>query len=171
GFGLVVADLRRRGPGWGIAAQLVLGVQLVVVGAQLKVDEVVPTEADRLGGQQVLDRLAACPEGPIFSPFAAWLPVQVGREPSVHLITIWDLNHERGPFESELRTLGAAARAHRWSCVVQGGRERLGYGIEDAYEVDTTFRYEGKQMMAKTGWRVRPTAVLVPRAATSGAAK
>jgi hypothetical protein len=167
GLGLVVVDLRRRFDGWPIvlATQALLVLQLAWVGVQLDVDEILPTPADRLAGEQVLARLRRCPEGPIFSPFAAWLPAQVGRDPSTHLITLWDIDHADGPFVGDLARIRAAAREHHWSCVVQGGRQRMGYGIDESYQVDTTFQFDPKAMMMKTGWRVRPTSVLVPKGA------
>jgi hypothetical protein len=160
GLGLVTTDLRRVPQGAALTG-LVFLVQLGWLGSRLDVDEVIPTDVDVHAGQEVLSRLSRCADGPIFAPYAAWLPRQVGRDPSTHLIALWDL--KEGPYEPALAGVTAAAHARRWSCVVTGGRQRLGYGVEESYRPETTFRYDGKELTTKTGWRVRPYQVWVPK--------
>jgi hypothetical protein len=166
GLGLVIADVRRAaGRTWVIGAtSALLAVQLGWIAWKLEIDEVIPTEADRGAGAQVVARLKECAPGPIFSPYAAWLPVQAGREPSVPLIALWDIQHPGNPFRDGVDRVKQAAREGYWTCVVNGGRQRLGYGVEESYRVDTTFSFQAGQFMVKTGWRVRPYQVLVPKA-------
>ena len=165
GMGIGAVGLRERWPNAvvfvGTAA--VMALQVGWIARQLDVDEVLPTPEDVAGGEAVVERLKACPDGPILSPHAAWLPVQAGREPSPHLIAIWDIRYEHGPFFDGMAQLAQAAKDHRWSCVVKGGRQALGFQIEQQYEVIETFRIPPKAMMPKTGWRVRPTDLLAPR--------
>jgi hypothetical protein len=165
GLGLVVDQVRRALPDWRVTAVTAAAVllQVLFVSSQLEVEEVIPTEEDRVAGEEVLERLRECPEGPILSLYASWLPVQVGRAPSPHLITVWDVDHPDGPFRSAVSELRAAARAHRWPCVVGASRQKNGYGVDEAYVADTTFRFTGQAMLAKTGWRVRVGTVYVPR--------
>lgn len=165
GLGLVVVDIRRRDPRIEVrvATAALLAVQVGWVGWNTEIAEVVPTPADVRAGEQVIERLRACPPGPILSPHAAWLPVLAGREPSVPLIALWDVDHPRNPFQGAAEAMADAAAAHRWSCVLSASRQRIGYGIEENYRVDETFSFEEATLQTKTGWRVRPLYVLVPR--------
>lgn len=164
GLAWVVVDVRRRWPGLPstVGTAVLLLVQVVWIAVQLEVDEILPAPGDREAGERMVERLKACPEGPIFSPYAPWLPVQAGREPGPHLIAIWDIDHD-GPFRSGVRAISAAAKAHRWPCVVHGGRQPLGFGVEGSYRKGETFPMGSKEMMPKTGWRVRPSTLLVPK--------
>ncbi|MEQ1507258.1 MAG: hypothetical protein ABMB14_33825, partial [Myxococcota bacterium] len=165
GLGWIAVDLGRRFPGIGprLAVAALLAGQGWWIGAQLEVRDVVPTAEDVAAGDEVVARLVQCPDGPILSPYAAWLPVQAGRAPSPHLIAMWDIDHPTGPFRDGVDRLKDASRAHRWPCVVHGGRQALGYGVDANYQVATRFEGTGRAMMPKTGWRVRPQAVLVPK--------
>ena len=90
--------------------------------------------------------------------------MQAGKGPSAHLIGVWDINHRDGPFESHVATFRQAARDHAWACVVEGGRSPLKNGVEANYRFDRRIApIDRKAMMNKTGWRVRPEAIHVPR--------
>jgi hypothetical protein len=168
GFGLAVADARRRVPGLAMVAatSALLLAQVAVVVAKLDVAEVLPTAEDAAAGRGIVERLRACPEGPILSPHAPWLAVQAGRAPGPHLIAIWDINHKGGPFQPAMRTLGAAAEERRWACVVSAKRIGDPQGLAflgDHYALAESFRLPGKAMMPQTGWRVRPAYLLTPK--------
>lgn len=165
GCGWALTELRRRdrSPRAHLLTAGWMVLQVGWIGAQLDVAEVVPTDEDRAAGEVVLEGVRGCPDGPILSPYAAWLPVQVGRAPSPHLIAIWDIDHPEGPFLAGMGRLTAAARSHRWACVVKGGRQPIGFGVEANYKPSTTFRVPAKAMMPKTGWRVKPSDLLVPK--------
>jgi hypothetical protein len=165
GFGWAVLGLRQAFPGPPMTAVTAgaLLLSIVWIGVRLEVDAIVPSQADREAGDEVVARLAQCPPGPIFSPYAAWMPVQAGREPSAHLIALWDLDHARGPWKDAKAKLQDAARSHHWSCVLHGGRQPTAFGIEQNYRVDTKLSLPSRALMPKTGWRVRPESVLVPR--------
>lgn len=167
GLAWVVVDVRRRWPGLltgGLTAALLV-LQVVWIAVQLEVDEILPTDGDREAGASIVARIRECPDGPIFSPYAPWLPVQAGRAPSPHLIAIWDIDHDGGPFRDGVTALVSAAKDHYWPCVVHGGRQPLGFGVDPNYEKAQTFELSAKAMMPKTGWRVRPSTLLVPKSA------
>jgi hypothetical protein len=160
-MGLTAAAAARPVP--AVLARVGVLAQLVWIAAEIEVVQVLPTPADVVAGEQVVERLTRCAPGPILSPYAAWLPVQAGRAPSPHLITMWDINHPGGPFRDGVARFGAAARAHHWACVVHGGRQPLGFGVEGSYERSDVLDLSAGAMMPKTGWRVRPATVLVPK--------
>jgi hypothetical protein len=170
GMGLAVVGLRHRWPGALMAVATALGMttQVAWIGAQLEVDDVLPTAEDRAAGELIVARLEECPDGPILSPHAAWLPVQAGRAPSPHLIAIWDIRYEDGPFFDGIGRLADAAKAHRWSCVVKGGRQPIGFQLEQNYHVVESFRIPPRALIPKTGWRVRPSELLVPGVSSGG---
>lgn len=141
-----------------LAASLQLGLQV----SELTLERLVPGPLDVAAGDSVVEALSECSE-PVFSPLAPWMAVQAGFEPGPHLIAIWDIGHKRGPFYRQQREgFGGAARTHRWSCVVDGGRNDLGFGIPAHYRAETTLRHPGKALVPRTGWRVRPTVIMVP---------
>lgn len=148
---------------------LVIAVQL---GSKADIDpsRYTPDAADRAAGDAFVEALRSC-DGPVLSPYAPWLPVQAGHEPSFHLIALWDLNHGGSPYREAVDRVTRAADAHHWACVVEGSGKPLGYGIQRNYQQDRVPRVvasadrPGPQtFMPKTGWRVRPRAILVPKA-------
>ncbi|MEZ4240301.1 MAG: hypothetical protein R3F59_29940 [Myxococcota bacterium] len=165
GLGVAVVEARRWLPGPAVALSSAgwLVLQVAWLDRLLEVDDVLPSAEDRAAGEAVVERLRACPDGPILSPYAAWLPVQAGRAPSPHLIAIWDIRYPDGPFFDGIARLTEAAEAHRWSCVVKGGRQPMGFGVEQNYQRTGTFDIPPRALMPKTGWRVRPSELWEPR--------
>ena len=163
-FGLAVLAGRARNL-WGLpATAATAGIAVVALfwaGSRMELERLVPTPEDEAAGAVLLDELRKCPEGPIHSPYAAWIPVKIGREPSAHLIGIWDINHPRGPFRDAIPTFVNAAKAGYWPCVVEGGGEPLHHGIDEYYELERTLPIRGKDLSPKTGWRARPHAIFV----------
>ena len=51
-------------------------------------------------------------------------------------------------------------RSHR---VIDGGSKGIGFGVDEHYRPDKRFSLPGRALMPRTGWRVRPTRLLVPR--------
>lgn len=124
-----------------------------------------PTEADRAAGDKIVAALKEY-EGPVLSAYAPWLPVQAGFEPSFHLIALWDVaQHKQGPYRELSKSIGQAARRHHWGAVLDGTKPmRFGVSGENgAYRVDQIVAPKGRIFTAKTGWRTRPHAILVPK--------
>ena len=110
---------------------LVLTGQLAWLHRGLQLDQIRPRPEDQVAGDALIQSLAEiCPEGRILAPHFAWIPTRLGRDPSAHLIAIWDLNHVGGPYMREVRRMmGEASSAHHWSCVLQGAhRHEVAYG-------------------------------------------
>lgn len=165
GLGLAVLDARRRWPvaPVAVATSLALALQVAWIGAKLEIGPILPDPEDAPAGHAIVDRIRQCPPGPVLSPHAPWLAAQAGREPGLHLIALWDVNHRGGPYANTTRSFVEAAAQHRWPCIVTGRRDAQGFGVDKSYALAETFPVPGKAMMPKTGWRVRPTALLVPK--------
>lgn len=152
---------------WAAGALVVAGQ--LALKLDLDPDRYVPDDQDRAAGDAFVAALRGC-DGPILSPFASWLPVYAGQAPSLHLIALWDVNHRDSPYRHAVGDVTAAAEAHAWACVVDGSGKPLGYGIQKAYEVDVVppvprraITGRPQTFMPRTGWRVRPMRVLVPK--------
>ncbi|HHO52199.1 MAG TPA: hypothetical protein ENK18_15315 [Deltaproteobacteria bacterium] len=169
GLAVVVGHVRLRWPSLATsgATMLLLVAQLGWLARELETESILPTSDDVVAGEAVLEALEqACGPGPILAPHTAWLPVGLGRPPSIHMIAIWDLNHPGGPFEAQMvQAMRGAARDHYWSCVLQGdGRNRVEYGTLGPYQRDRRLVPPASTLRPKTGWRVRPTEILSPAA-------
>jgi len=162
---------RARSPALPWLAAGVAAVQLGWLLRTVDFEEVRPTADVIRGGEALLaDLEALCPEGPILMPMAAWVPVQLGRPPSVHLIAVWDLDHIGGPFYDEsLDALRTAAREGFWPCAVQGSRKsaiRLpvsGFVLGRHYRRKRLVSREARGLHPMTGWPVSPLEVLEPK--------
>ena len=164
-LGVVIARSRRRWPGplTEIGGAALVAGQLLWMAATANVGRLVPDPGDVDAGNRVVAQIReTCGEGPVLSPFAPWLPVRLGLEPSWHLISLWDIVHKDGPYFDELPRLSSAVRKHRWTCVIDGGNGQIGLGIDQHYRVGVRVR-PARALQPKTGWRVRPTTILVPR--------
>jgi hypothetical protein len=167
GFGVIMARTRLIVPGWHgvVGSAAAMSVALWWTGSTLQLDRLVPSEADKAAGAAVVEQLGRSCEGRIFSPYAAWLPVRLGQEPSAHLIGIWDINHKRGPLVEDMAIYRTAAENKVWSCVVSGGDQNLRMGVETAYRPTNrlTSASDRRLLKAKSGWPSRPEAILKPR--------
>jgi hypothetical protein len=161
-FGLAVAHLRAHG---GPALRWAGALGLLQIGWsawKTAPEEVTPTAADREAGDTFVALLRDAPPGPIFSPYAAWLPVQAGRAPSLHLMGLWDLEYDDGPLLEEARAVKADIRRARFSLIVDGTRG-YGRGIEQTYRKDKTITLPEGVFLPQTGWDVRPSALWRPK--------
>ena len=158
-FGIAVARIRASYPGpltWTWTAAALAG-QLGLMSVAIHADPLLPTPADVAAGDRVVERIRANCHGPVFSPYAAWLPAQAGLASSAHLIAIWDINHETGPFRQQMSAFARAAREQYWDCVVEGGRQQMGFELGDGYRLAERFPVRWRELLPRTGWRVRPT--------------
>lgn len=131
---------------------------------RVDLDRLVPTPEDQAAGEASLARIAeVCGDGPIYSPFAAWIPVQLGQQPSAHLIGVWDINHERSPFLHSMDTFREVTAERYWTCVLEGGKEALGHGVHEHYQRTEPLPARGPVWMPRTGWRARPNSIYRPK--------
>jgi len=163
GFGVVLAQWRQASkiPVFGLTAGLVvaqLGWQL----GRLDREQLAPTQADRDAGDAYVEALRGV-DGEVLSPFASWLPVYAGKEPSLHLIALWDLNYKGGPYFPEVEDIKRAVRQHRWE-VVLDSHKTFGYGVGRHYMAGRSPEVPDGALAPKTGWPAYPVRVLVPKA-------
>lgn len=163
GMGVLVARWDARGGlrSWGVL--LALSGQLCWVVMNTDLARLVPTLEDRAAGDLVVDALADC-EGEVWSPYASWLPTYAGFKPHGHLIALWDVNHKKGPFHASIADVHRGVREGAYGCVLDGGKNRLKYGVQEHYQLQERFQLPPRALTPKSGWRVRPTYLLVPRA-------
>ncbi|MEM6930184.1 MAG: hypothetical protein AAF602_24810 [Myxococcota bacterium] len=131
-FGLVLADADRAGA--RPLTRLALAVSLAVAILRMPVTALLPTHADVDRGQRLVAGLHRV-EGPVLSPFAAWLPTYAGHFPSLHAQAAWDLMYPRGPFVDEVAVVERAIRGGYWGAVVGGNFPLVrGYPFAEVYE-------------------------------------
>lgn len=163
GFGLVVDRALAEIPTRPIRllAAGVLTAQSLWAMAMLDGERLKPTDADRELGERFVAEIAAV-EGPVLSPFAAWLPVYAGKPPSLHYMGVWDLDYPGGPFRPEVQVIRDAVRDHHWALIL-GGSQKFPYGTADAYDTrQTLVETKDHALMPKTGWPARPNRLLTP---------
>lgn len=165
----VAADRLGRRWRWADAflACGLVGAQILFSASSSDWARLIPTRMDREAGERWIEVLRNC-DGPVFSPYAAWLPTYAGHAPEAHLIALWDIDHARGPYKADVAKFHLAAKNHRWACVVDSNGKGVGFGIPQAYRRETTVVRSGGVFVPKTGWRVQPEALWVP-SGTSGA--
>ena len=163
--GVVLGQLRQAFPSTAVAAAtaLALAVQGVWLGTLTDLEPMKPTDGDHAAGAEVVAKMVEHCDGPIWSPYFAWLPVYAGQDPSLHLISLWDVDHKKGPLSAPAGSVKKAVRDHHYACVLEGGRQPLAYGVPKAYRSVERFQFPGADMKPKTGWPVRPRTLLVPR--------
>ncbi|MCB9742481.1 MAG: hypothetical protein H6741_32585 [Alphaproteobacteria bacterium] len=114
----------------------------------------IPSAEEAAAGERLVAELSEL-EGTLWAPQFAWLPAQAGKEPSIPLISLWDIDHKRGPFKEEAGDFTASMREHRWDWILVADKH-IRYGIEDYYVKDHRTGLKGKELLTRTGWRVRP---------------
>jgi hypothetical protein len=121
-----------------------------------------PTPEDVAAGTDLVERLRAI-DGDVFSPQHPYYPVLAGKKPSFALISLWDINHARGPLTYFEKKVERAFAEKRWAAVLTSDRA-LGYGLEKGYVRDPTFRPpKGRAMRPKSGWPARPSQLWIPK--------
>lgn len=167
GGALAAGAVAARRPGLGLALATALAVQGAARGWDPARYTPPPGAAE--AHARVVERLRALP-GPLLAPWSPWLPVQAGHAPGFHLIALWDVDHDRGPYGDDLGPIAAAFAAHRWAGVLvgndgKGGHLRLGF--PEAYRAGPRVAPAGNVLQTRSGWRTGPTSVWVPDAAAA----
>lgn len=121
-----------------------------------------PTPKDVEAGDRVIAAIAAV-EGEVFAPQFPWYPVLAGKAPSLPLISLWDIDHKRGPLYQSPSVLELAFREQRWAAVLVGSKE-LRHGIKQYYEPGPRLSLPGGAFNTRSGWQVKPKELWLPRA-------
>jgi hypothetical protein len=155
-------------PGWSgrVAAACALTLHLGLTQSRADLARLVPDEADVAAGDEVVAWLREQP-GPVLSPFNPWLAAQSGKAPGWHLIAMWDIRHETGPFRDDVpKILHAIESAHYGAALDSEKGAQLGF--RSAYAQVKRFEF-GEAFSPKTGWRARPTVGWLPKSRTTAA--
>jgi len=154
-LGCPVADMR----GWRVGSRYVAATalaasQLAWAASSLEPKKLTPLASDIAVGDALVEELRGV-EGPVLSPFNPWLLVLAGHEePGWHLIALWDVNHERGPWPDSGKMIDDAMAEQHWTHILAGTRD-LGHGIDDYYRGAPLLVRRG-ELRPKTGFQVRP---------------
>ncbi|MCB9688414.1 MAG: hypothetical protein H6735_25465 [Alphaproteobacteria bacterium] len=161
GAGLLLAEARATSTGRWVAAAAIV-THLFWVYGMIEPRRLLPDAADLAAGDRFV---AACREvdGPVLSPFGAWIPVYAGRPPSLHYQAIWDLQGKRNPLrDAEDQAMRRAIREGRWALVI-AGNQPIGYGLPDHYRSEPPLIKEAdRALRPRTGWPARPTRLMFP---------
>lgn len=120
-----------------------------------------PTPADLSAGARVVADIAAV-KGEALAPWSPWYPVLAGKAPGLHLIGLWDIDHKGSSLRPAVKDIEAELAARRWAVIV-AANDKLGHGVNKAYEKGKKLSVPGAALYPKTGWRVRPTFFYTPR--------
>jgi len=157
---LIFGVALRWAPPW--LAGLLVALQLAWSTAYTGGRSLRPTPADVAAGDRMVEALRGA-EGPVLSPYAAWLPTYAGHPPSLHYMGVWDLDYEGGPLVEDLGLIRKAVRRGYWPTALDAD-QAFPYGLRKHY------RREGRRMVGdgpalrpKTGWGARPEQIRVPR--------
>ena len=158
---LAIDHLRSR---WNHAGLLVLSAGLMcwqLWDGRWSIGRYLPTEDDRAAGNRIVEQLAEV-DGAVLAPWQPWMPVRAGKAPSVALIALWDIDHKGGPLHREAQVIAEGIAEQRWGAVMTA-KGKLKRGLSKHYEVTTFDRPKGRVFYPKTGWRVRPHRLWVPK--------
>ena len=158
---LAIDHLRGR---WAHPVVLMLTSALVcwqLWDGRWAMDRYLPTEDDRAAGDKVVAQLSEI-DGPVLAPWQPWMPVAAGKSPSIALIALWDIDHEGGPLHRDAQIIAQSIEEKRWGAVMTA-KGKLKRGLSKHYEMTNFDRPKGRSLYPKTGWRVRPHRLWIPK--------
>ncbi|MEC8194019.1 MAG: hypothetical protein VX127_14890 [Myxococcota bacterium] len=161
GGALAVLGLRKHWPSLALRTATSVLVAWQLWSAQWQPDRYVPTPADLQAGEAVVERLRQV-DGRVLAPWQPWMPVQAGHSGSIALIALWDIDHEDGPLYDEAQVIADAIAAQDFAAVLTA-KARLRRGLRQHYRRTTMERPSGSALYPKTGWKVRPHSLWVPK--------
>ena len=122
----------------------------------------IPSQKDTAAGDRLIARLKKI-DRPVFSPHSPWYPVMAGHPPSAHLIAIWDIDHQGGPFQSSVQSIELAIEQQKFGAILLSN-SKVDYGRKKFYRKRESIRYESKSVFVpKKGWKVRPRYLYFPK--------
>jgi hypothetical protein len=139
-----------------------LTIQLLWAAAHLDRSALAPTAEDVAAGNRFVQEVARA-EGPVLSPFGAWLPTYAGKPPSLHAMGLWDCNFPEGPYYEDLALIDQALETHHWAMILGGPQPMLGDFVRFYDPVKEIVGERDPALNPKSGYIVRPWRVLVPK--------
>ena len=158
---LAVDHIRTRWPHSGVLMLTTALVCWQLWDGRWAMGRYLPTDADRAAGDKIVAQLSEI-EGPILAPWQPWMPVAAGKSSSIALIALWDIDHKGGPLHKDAQIIAKGIADHRWGAVMTA-RGKLKRGLSKHYETTEFERPKGRALYPKTGWRVRPHRLWVPK--------
>lgn len=158
---LALAHIRAR---WNRVGVLMLTAAVVcwqLWDGRWAVGRYLPTDEDRAAGDKIVAQLSEI-EGPVLAPWQPWMPVAAGKAPSIALIALWDIDHKGGPLHKDAQIIATSIAEQRWGAVMTA-KGKLKRGLSKHYETTDFARPRGRAFYPKTGWRVRPHRLWVPK--------
>ena len=158
---LAIDHLRTR---WAHAGVFMMTAGLVcwqLWDGRWEMNRYLPTEDDRSAGDRIVAQLSGI-DGPVLAPWQPWMPVAAGKSPSIALIALWDIDHKGGPLYEEAQVVANSIAAQRWGAVMTA-KGKLKRGLSKHYGMTQFERPKGRVFYPKTGWRVRPHRLWVPK--------
>ena len=125
-------------------------------------DKYTPRPGDQAVGEELIARIRAI-EGEVLMPHSPWYPALAGKKPSVPLIALWDIDHQKGPLRDGVQAFREAVTAQRWEAIITAGRP-MRFGISKAYVLQERLRVSPRVLRTKSGWPVSPRVILGPKA-------
>ena len=86
------------------------------------------------------------------------------KSPSIALIALWDIDHKGGPLHRDAQIIAQSIEEKRWGAPVMTAKGKLKRGLSKHYEMTNYDRPKGRALYPKTGWRVRPHRLWIPKA-------
>jgi hypothetical protein len=148
---------RFRWVGWMIASAL---VAWQAWDSRWDREKNIPTAADYEAGEELIEIMQGI-EGDIWAPHFPWYPTYAGKKPFAPLIAIWDIDHKHGPMKKYVKGIKDDAAQQRYGAAL-GPRKDLKMGIQEAY-TKKPLGVPGNGLRTKTGWRVRPSYLWLPK--------
>jgi hypothetical protein len=158
---LAIHYVRSRWPGVVVRTATASLVAWQLWSVQWNPGRYIPTAKDEAAGDAVVAQLKEI-DGEILAPWQPWMPVQAGKKGGIALIALWDIDHEGGPLYKEAQVIEHAIEQKHWGAVLTA-RAELKRGLRKHYKRAPFTRPPGKTLYPKTGWRVRPHALWVPK--------
>lgn len=164
--GLAIDLVRQRAADHPWAGLPVRGLTAVLLAVQLglgswKPERYQPDAKDVEAGDRLVAKIAAV-EGEVWAPWSPWLLHKAGKGPGLHLIGLWDVDHDGSPLHYGLDRVKADIADQRWEVILtSGGKPR--YQLQEHYRKAERVRPAGNALRPKVGWRTRPDSFWRPR--------
>ena len=164
GSGLIATATHHRWPG-----PLLLFILSLGFAAQISVEgwdpqRYVPTARDVEAGDRVIEKLRSL-DGPILAPHSPWYLVMAGKEPSFHLIALWDIDKPESPLRKHAIRLEKTVSGRKWTAILGESGElgrRIDRSVKGRYRITHRFHHPGRALFPKTGHSRRPEHILLP---------
>jgi hypothetical protein len=158
---LGVHRLRLHWPSLAVRSLTSVLVAWQLWAAQWSPQRYLPTPADEAAAKLVVRQLEAV-DGEVLAPWQPWLPVQAGKSGSIALIALWDIDHKGGPLFEEAQVIADAIEQRQFGAVLTA-KASLKRGLKEHYRSTRFKGPRGRAMYPKTGWKVRPHQLWVPK--------